>query len=268
MSLCARNITFAYSNNRDVLRDVGVELAPGRVTAVVGPNGAGKTTLLRVLLGLAEPASGQALLDGKPVLEMSRETRAARLAYVPQVAAVGLGFSARRVVEMGRVSMRDVGPSVARALARLDLEALAERPFSELSAGQRQRVTLARAIAQLDGGSRDGQTRVLLADEPFSAMDPRHALVAGRVLRELAAERLAVVVVLHDLAAVLAIADDAIVLRADGTVAARGPVREAVSAATLESVFGAPFLEVPDPARPGELVALQARWDAAGSRDR
>lgn len=264
MSLCARDIRFSYRAGREVLSGLSAAFAPGRVAAVVGPNGSGKTTLLRLLLGLLEPGSGVVELDGKGVAGMSREARAARLAYVPQASSVGLGFSARRVVEMGRVSRGGANGAVERALERLDLVGLAGRPFAELSAGQRQRVTLARAIAQLDGGGSTGQTRALLADEPFSAMDPRHGLSAGRILREIADAGAAVVVVLHDLAAVLAIADDAVVLGQGGRVERAGPVRAAVTPEVLERVFGAPFVGAVDPSRPGEVVALQARWEERG----
>ncbi len=137
----------------------------------------------------------------------------------------------------------------------LDLTAVADTPFGLLSAGQQQRVTLARALAQLSLPAPPG-TRALLADEPCAAMDPRHALTCLGLIRQLAADGLAVGVVLHDLSAVLRFADEAIVLDSAGSLAAAGPLDTAVTAPVLGPVFGVPFRQVNDSGRPVALIPI------------
>jgi iron complex transport system ATP-binding protein len=147
-----------------------------------------------------------------------------------------------RLVEGGSGSAE----AVDAALARVDMLAQADVPFAHLSAGQRQRVTLARALAQLELACEG--TRVLLCDEPVSAMDPRHALEAMSLLRDLAVRKgVAVGVVLHDLSAALRFADDAVALGADGRVLAAGLAAEVLRAEVLERLFGVAFVVVQQP---------------------
>ncbi|HYE03491.1 MAG TPA: ABC transporter ATP-binding protein [Phycisphaerales bacterium] len=243
--LSARDLAFGYAPGRPVLRGVSAAFAPGTLTAIVGPNGAGKTTLLKLLLGLLRPAGGSVRLAGTDVTAMSPRRRAGLMAYVPQRANVWAPFTVRQVVALGRHARpRDPG-SVARAMEQLRVADLGETLYAHLSAGQQQRVTLARAWAQLSGPEHEpGAPRVLLADEPFSAMDPRHVLHAADRLRELgrAGDRpTAIVVALHDLPLAAALADRALVLGEDGRVVAHGPVGSALADGVLAQVFGVEF---------------------------
>lgn len=248
MSLRAELLSFAYAPDRAVLREVNASALPGTMTAILGPNGAGKSTLLRLLLGLLSPASGRVLLDDRPLSALPRHELATRLAYVPQRPDVAFSFSVEAVVAMGRYAQDRVASdgSVRRALERMELADRASDPFETLSAGQQQRVALARALAQLDSTSQ--ATRVLLADEPVSAMDPRHAMQAMRVMRELCATETAVVVVLHDLALASRFCDRAILLGEEGRVLAAGPIAEVLQRETLRAAFHLDFACLPDPA--------------------
>lgn len=271
MTLVADNITCGYDPRTPVLRGLSAKFEPGSLTAIIGPNGAGKSTLLRTLLGVLTPTAGRVTLDRRSVHEMSAKHRARAIVYVPQRSSLAFSYTARAVVAMG---MYADGPradisAVDAALAQVGLSSCAETPFEKLSAGQQQRVTLARALAQLtlsasasDGDAAPDRARVVLADEPVASMDPRQALSAMAALRGLARERgLTVVVAMHDLASVLREADHALVLGSDGRVVASGPTAEAVTPAVLEQVFGVPFQAVesagrvvamlPEPARHG-----------------
>lgn len=269
--LRADSITFAYSRSRAALSGVSATFAPGRVTAIIGPNGAGKTTLLRVLLGVVMPQRGSVMLDGDTISGMTAGQRAARIAYVPQHPSLGFAYSAREVIGLGLITARRNGAGggdgvIDDVIGDFELSDLALRAFTELSAGQRQRVTLARAFAQLGvrgtrnarvshaGGVAQGEaagvqkghsqrtsTRVLLADEPFSAMDPRHAVRCAESVCAAAAAGVAVVLVLHDLAAVAGIADDVVVLGESGELAGAGEVRNVLSSPLLERVYGVEF---------------------------
>lgn len=242
MPLLARDLAFAYGRTGpQVLRAVSCEVRPGRITAIIGPNGAGKSTLLRLLLGLLTPTAGACELDGATVAGLSERQRARRLAYVPQVPSIALAFTAADVVALGRYAIDGGGtrPShaaVERALARVGSADAGDTPFASLSVGQRQRVILARALAQLDHAG--AGERYLLADEPFSAMDPRHVEGSISLFRELARDGLAIAVVLHDLGAVQAIADDVLVM--DGRAGARQ--QEGLDPAELSRVYETEFL--------------------------
>jgi iron complex transport system ATP-binding protein len=238
MVLRAEGVEFGFRAGRPVLRGAGVEASGGTVTAVVGPNGAGKSTFLRVLLGSLRPWAGRVTLDGHDVCGMSAGVRSGRLAYISQRGGVAFAFTARQVAGLGRYGSSGIGDHAAVDWA-LSCVGLLERggdPFGILSAGQQQRVSVARALAQLHG-----RVGVLLADEPVSAMDPRHAIETMGLLRGAARGGSAVVVVLHDLTLAARFADRALVLGSNGSPACEGPAAEALSPDVLGPVYGVRF---------------------------
>lgn len=247
-----RDISFSFPP--EVLRGLTARFEAGTLTAIIGPNGSGKSTLLRVCLGSLVPQSGEALLTtgstSRPVRAFSARELARRVAFVPQHSSVAFPFSVREIVRLGLYAS-DRGGAVSivdQSLRAMELHDRADDPFGVLSAGQQQRATLARAIAQLGPEVRDGTDRavlgggqVLLADEPVSAMDPSHALRAMDQLRRFAREGAAVVVVLHDVSLVMRYADHVLMLDREGTIAAHGPTAQTLTAGALESVFGIRF---------------------------
>lgn len=247
MALLCDDVWYAFpgGGRGPVLRGVSAEFAPGALTAVVGPNGAGKSTLLRLLLGVIEPTKGMCTLDGAATGGMSAAARARRMAYIAQRPAVS-GFAVREVVAMGRHAVGRSDEAVERAMASAGVADLAARPTNALSAGQLQRVSLARAAAQLDGagGRAERGGCVLLADEPAAALDPRHAVDALSLLRGMAGRGAAVVVVMHDLTLAARFAHRALVLRGDGTAAACDTAERALAPETLRGVFGIGFERV------------------------
>ncbi|MAQ16140.1 MAG: hypothetical protein CMN30_15285 [Sandaracinus sp.] len=220
---------------REVLRAVDLEVRPGEVLGILGPNGAGKSTLLRALLGLV-PATGELRVDGRPSARLSARERAGLLAYVPQRSHLQAGLAVREVVGQGRYAAgghADDAVTTA-ALARLGLEGLQERAFPTLSVGEQQRALIARALAT--------GARALLLDEPTAALDVRRALETFALLRELADEGRAVVVVVHGLDEARRVADRLILLR-EGAVAATGSPREVVAADPIREVYGVELVE-------------------------
>ncbi|MBB3104329.1 ABC transporter ATP-binding protein [Azomonas macrocytogenes] len=173
---------------RTVLDGIDLSLASGDILALLGVNGAGKTTLLRCLLGLLRPCAGQVSLDGAPLASLSRQRLACRLAYVPQAHVAPFPFSVREVVTLGRLPYQ--GPfgaagatdldAVESAIDQLGIGALAERPYTELSGGERQLTLIARALAQ--------GARLLIMDEPVSGLDFGHQIRLLRHLERLAAD--------------------------------------------------------------------------------
>lgn len=258
MSLAAINVSVRLGPARaprEVLAGVSAPFAPGRLCAVLGPNGSGKTTLLRTLLGVLPPASGRVELDGQPVAGLSPRQRARRIGYVPQRPGLAAPVTVAQYIALGRFAAgnepQDQSAAVQRAARTVGLADRQHDRVDELSAGQAQRATLARVLAQLDddGPEPHPGTRALLADEPTAALDPAHAIEAMRLLRGQARRGLAVVVALHDATLALRYADDALLLDARGAVAALGPAHATLSAAALQAVFGVPFVRDDGPAR-------------------
>ncbi len=255
MSLLADNITCGYDPGRPVLRALTATFNPGTLTAIIGPNGAGKTTLLRALLGVLVPSSGKVTLGDADVHAMHATRRARSIVYVPQRSSLAFAYSARAVVAMGLYAEGTrAGQSIVdAALRRVGLAKAAESPFATLSAGQQQRVTMARSLAQLSLSTENPGARALLADEPVASMDPKHSLSTMAELRRVAAEGVAVVVAMHDLSSVIRDADRVLVIGASGTKIAEGPTVETLTPGALGEAFGVPFRAIESG---GRVVAM------------
>ncbi|MDD3797889.1 MAG: ABC transporter ATP-binding protein [Novosphingobium sp.] len=208
-------------------------LEPGKVTAICGPNGAGKSTLLGVLAGLVAPDSGMAMLDGAALSGLTPRERARAIGYLPQAGEVAWDLSVASLVALGRLPHGDGQGggvrAVAAALSALGLDALAARPVSQLSGGERARALLARVLA--------GEPRWILADEPLAALDLAHQIGLMARLADAARAGAGVVLVLHDLALAMNRADRVLVLD-KGRLAADGPPQEALSEAVIRQVWG------------------------------
>jgi len=192
-----RNVSFSYRAGCEVLSDISLSLEQGEILSLLGPNGAGKTTLLRCILGLKKPQRGTVGIDGRDIYAIRPQERAALLAYVPQSTSMAFPYEAREVVLMGRVAKLRPGASPSekdkdiamQVMERLQIAHLAEKPFPEMSGGERQMVLLARALAQ--------QARLLIMDEPASNLDYSNQIRMLRVVRSLAQERYAVLMTSH-----------------------------------------------------------------------
>ncbi len=243
-------------------------VTPGAITVFVGPNGAGKSTLLRVLAGVRRPdrggrGEGGVSIDGVPIGDWSARQRARRVALVAQQPALAFDFDARRVVAFGAEGAGRPAGAVDRALERFMLMDLASTPFGALSVGQRHRVSLARAWAQLDGGGKGGEGEGrgwLLADEPISAMDPAQAVRALAEFRAMAERGVGVGLVLHDLSVAVRMADRAVLLDRSGRVIEQGDARAVLNDAALTGLFGTPIRRT-DPPGLGPVVIV-GPWQA------
>ncbi|AYF99481.1 heme ABC transporter ATP-binding protein [Protaetiibacter intestinalis] len=222
---------------RAVVQGVNLEVAAGEVLALVGPNGAGKSTLLAAISGERAPSHGRVVVAGREVGEYTPLELARVRAMLTQDNAVSFPFLVADVVEMGRSPWARTGERerddavIASATARTDIAHLVKRRFTELSGGERARVSLARVLAQ--------DTPVVLLDEPTAALDLRHQEDVLRIARELAAEGRTVVVVLHDLSLAGAYADRVALLE-DGRLRAHGTPVEVLTAELVSEVYRLP----------------------------
>jgi len=213
-------------------------LRHGRCTGILGPNGSGKTTLLDLLAGLQPLRSGSIKFQGRPLAAWPKKHLARLLAVVPQDFMVRFGFSVREVVEMGfhpRLH-RFASPSQAdqelidQALTATGIAALADRPVTQLSGGEKQRVAVARALAQ--------RPAVLLLDEATSNLDIHHSLELLRLIRDyFERQAMQVVAVMHDLNLAASFCDYLIFLK-EGRVACQGPTEEVLTPETIRAVYG------------------------------
>lgn len=244
--LVLQHAFFGYEPTRPVLRGVSVILPPGKVVAIIGPNGAGKSTLLKLLAGLRRVQTGEALFNDTEIAAIAARERAKRLVYLPQHSSVAFDYTVKEVVAMGRFSHAVHAPEAAESSLRtVGLLERADEPFHILSAGQQQRVNLARALAQL-GFRKTTEECYLLADEPVSAMDPHHALASMLLLRELASRGIGVAIVLHDLSLALRFADQVVLLDSGGCVHSYGATSEVLTPAALRAIFQVEFEQLSD----------------------
>ena len=229
---------------RTVVDRLDAAVADGEWLALIGPNGAGKTTLLRAICGLV-PFAGSIWLGGRSIAQLRRVELARLIAVVPQEPSTPPWMTAGEYVLLGRTP--HLGPlakegrrdreAAARALARLDLLGYEERRLGTLSGGEKQRVVVARALAQ--------EARIVLLDEPTAALDIGHQQQAFDLLDLLRAESgLTLVAAMHDLTLAAQYADRMVLLDA-GRVAADGVPHDVLTEALIGSHFGASIDVVP-----------------------
>lgn len=237
-ALTARSLTFAFSHDNDVFRNVSLEFHPGELLVLLGGNGSGKTTLLRTLAGQLTPQSGSVLLDDRPMKQWSRREIAERMTLMPQSERCETSFSVREMVQLGRAAQRgwlmplttEDERAVDEALTATDMMEFAEQSVATLSGGQWRRAIFARSLAQ--------DASVLLLDEPTSGLDLKHQYDCLEQIRRLVKEKqLVAVLALHDLnhAAMFA---DRIALLADQQILAIGNCADVLTADLIEQTYG------------------------------
>ena len=246
----AKGISFHYKNCPVVLQDVSFEVPDGSFTAILGNNGAGKSTLLKCMNGILKPDGGSLLLDGEDLLATPHRQVAQRVSFVAQTVA-STQMTVHDMVMLGRRPYMGWSFSaedhdiVHAAMARLGLMDMRGRFLNQLSGGERQKVMLARALAQ--------QPRLLLLDEPTSALDIRNQYQVLKMVRELCrTEGLAAVVVIHDLTLALRFCDRFLLMR-DGQVYRCGGL-EVLDKTALREVYDVDAEPVTVNGRPIVLV--------------
>lgn len=229
MKLDLRGVSVALDGN-PIVHEADLLVDDGEFVGLVGPNGCGKSTLLRTIYRALRPAAGLISVDGDDVHRLAAREAARRTAVVAQETPAELDFTVAEIVLMGRTPYKADGRTdeelCARALDRVGLTGAAHRVFATLSGGEKQRVLLARALAQ--------QTRLLLLDEPTSHLDIRHQLELLHLVSELGIATLAV---LHDLNQAAAFCDRLYVMNA-GRIVTGGPPEQVLTPDLISQVYG------------------------------
>lgn len=238
--LTIESLSFQYGR-RMALREITASSTAGNVVALVGRNGSGKSTLLRVIAGLAAPSGGSASWRTVRLARLNPSRRALEVAYVSQRPTLSIDLTVEEMIALGRFAARSRLDSVLRisqAIALMGLDALKERSFHELSAGEQQRCVVARALAQHEPNG------LLALDEPFSNLDPGETMRVFSALRQRAQAGAVVVVAMHDLSLVDRVAD-AVWWLEQGRMIATGSPCDVLTPARLREIFSCDFVRGP-----------------------
>ena len=233
IGLTATDLSWAPKGSRKLIDGISFSVGPGERLAIVGPNGAGKSTLLRLLYRAFRPRHGEVRLGGEDIWSIKPNVFARQVAVVLQESPVTFPFSVRDVVLMGRIPWRrglgqwsDEDRAVTQhALDHLDLGDLALRQFPSLSGGEKQRVLIARALAQ--------KPQLLILDEPSNHLDIRHQL---EILNLLGGLGITVITTLHDINLAAGFATRAGVMKA-GRMIAFGTPEQVFTRETITEAF-------------------------------
>ena len=227
------NLQFRYSKAHPVLQGASLELQPGEIGILLGKNGSGKTTLFKNILGIEKPQGGTISFQGENLLKMPRRQRARRIAYVPQHIHFG-DLTVFDSVLMGRVSYFDIKASqedysaVEKILNDMGLSEFADRSAEELSGGEKQKLAIARAMAQ--------EPRLLVFDEPTGNLDIANEQLILAEAKKLAREKnIAILSSLHDFNQALAFGDRFFFMK-DGVVKYAGG-KEIVTEEVIHDIF-------------------------------
>ena len=233
LSLSLSGVTVAVGSV-EICSEVSLKVNAGQIVGIIGPNGSGKTTLLRTVYRVLRPRLGRVVVGEDDLWALRPSEAARRIAVVVQEPRSDFEFTVREVVAMGRSPHQSAFAKessedrqrVDYALAHVDITALATRPFSTLSGGEKQRALVARALVQ--------EARVLILDEPTNHLDIRYQLEVLELVRSVGVTTL---MSIHDVNLAAEYCDHIVVLH-DGRIQAAGPVESVLIPRVLEPVFG------------------------------
>ncbi len=259
--LQAADVWFGYDADKPVLRGVNLTVPRAGIIGILGPNGSGKTTLLRMLAGTRQPQRGAVMLDGAPLTRFSRAALARRMAVVPQETQLAFDYTVAEVAMMGRYphlgAFEIEGPAdlavIEETLTSTGTLHLRDRLFSTLSGGEKQRVVIAAALAQIfrdhrifrlkaeatgSEGAEESETGYLLLDEPTASLDLGYQLEVSSLLKQLHEDRrVAIVISTHDLGLAGTLCESLMLIR-NGLVIASGPTDEVLTPGNVREVYG------------------------------
>lgn len=237
MEIEFKDVTFGYHGGRNVLEDINLKIEGPGLVCIIGPNGVGKSTLVKMINKLLKPVQGEVLIDGRSTEEMTHKEIADFVGFVPAGTMDVFSMTVIDTVLIGRhnkskwkTTQEDL-EVVYRVLDMLDLKDLSMRGFNELSAGQHQRVALARGLAM--------ETPAIILDEPTSNLDVKHQVYVTELLRAIAIQQNKLIIMIcHDLNIAARYAHHIIVMAPPGVVDRVGTPEEVITEDVIRRIYG------------------------------
>ncbi|MDR7315795.1 MULTISPECIES: ABC transporter ATP-binding protein [Brevibacillus] len=229
-----RNVSKQYGS-KNVVENVSLKIAKGKITSFIGPNGAGKSTLLSMISRLLSKDQGEILLEGTEISQCKSNDLAKKISILKQTNHITIRLTIRELVSFGRFPYsqgnltKEDWQYVDEAIRYMELEDIQHKYLDQLSGGQRQRAYIAMVVAQ--------NTEYILLDEPLNNLDMKHSVQIMKVLRRLVNEMgKTVVIVIHDINFASCYSDYIVALK-DGKVVKEGTTEEIISSQTLKDVY-------------------------------
>lgn len=236
MSISVENISFSYTKEREILKNVSFNLKDSESLFILGPNGTGKTTLLKCINHILKPTGGKVFINNKDNALLSSYERAKTIGYVPQYNNNVFSMNVIDTIMMGRIAFaghkiksndKDI---VFELIERLNLQKFAFKNINQMSGGERQRVFIARALAQ--------EPKVMILDEPTSSLDLKNQMFTLELITDLAKKQnLSVIMTIHDLNLASLFADNIMILK-DSEVYAYGKPIDILTEENVKNVYG------------------------------
>ena len=243
------NVTFGYGDGKTVIENISFAIDKPEFVCIVGPNGVGKSTLIKCINGLIKPQSGKVEIYGKDVKDYGLKELAKIAGYVPVMTSDFNIMTVLDTVMVGRYAHQSwrINPeditSAHYALKALEMDEYAMKRFSELSAGQHQKVSIARGLVQ--------EPKILILDEPTSNLDIRHQIYVSAFLRKLsAATGTTILMISHDLNLASKFADKVIVMAPPGRIYSIGSPKDVFTEEMIRDVYGVTSKVIDDEGTP------------------
>lgn len=230
-----RNLNFSYGQKK-ILRNINLRVDSGEFMGIIGPNGSGKTTLLKNICRVLKPDQGVVLIDGRDFYKPKE--LAQKLAMVSENGPINFDFTVSEVVLMGRAPFlrrfqregKEDIEIAERAMAATDTLQFIERPITQLSAGERQRVFIAQCLAQMP--------KIILLDEPTNYLDINHRIKIFEIFSSLNKTKgVTILAILHDLNLASRYCDK-LILMSEGEIFASGKTEDVLTAANIQGAYG------------------------------
>lgn len=223
---------------KSILEGVNVILNPGRFVAIVGPNGAGKSSLMKVMAGELRPMHGDIVINGREMSSYSSRELSLLRAVMPQHSSVQFAFSVGQIISLGRhmhpSSRKHNARMIEEVMALTDTEKFRDRNFMTLSGGEKQRVQLARVLAQV--WEETVHPRYILLDEPTSSLDIAQQQQLFRLAKQVCERNIGVMAIVHDLNLAAQFADELYFLK-EGKIVSAGDPQEVFTKKNIEETF-------------------------------
>jgi iron complex transport system ATP-binding protein len=233
-----QNISGGY-HGEIIINNLNFTASRGQLSALVGPNGAGKSTLLKMIAGVVKPVNGKMIWDNMDLFTLSPAERAKYIAFIPQNFDIQFDYSVYDIILMGRFPFLNIWGHysskdkevVEELMEKFELTELRDHPVNQISGGEKQRVSIARALAQ--------ESEILLMDEGFSFLDLNHQIEIMKILKNLTHnDNKLVILVSHNLNLVSSYADEITMLK-KGEVVAKGKPAEVFDVKKIRNLYNA-----------------------------